>query len=205
MGSAIRAFQQLKSALKADYDQTCRYGDKYHSERSQPRNLPADIVQKIGLQMLAAVRLMQAMQAAKLPILPQVVSRLIRHVYGAEIHWRAKIEPGVAIVHGCGLVISHAASVGSGTILFQNVTLGESMDPDTRQIGAPTIGRDVHIGPGATIIGPVTVGDRTKIMAGAVLTHSVPPDSLVRPSDTIIATRRSAKKDSFEPADTNTA
>jgi len=191
----MRAFQLLKTAITADHIQTSRYGDKYHSDRSQSRNLPSDIVQKIGLQMLAAVRLMQAMEAAKWPIMPQVMSRLIRYCYGAEIHWRAKIEPGVAIVHGCGLVISHAASVGSGTILFQNVTLGESMDADTRQIGAPTIGRDVHIGPGATILGPVTVGDRSKIMAGAVLTRSVPPDSLVRPSDAIIATRRSAAKD----------
>jgi hypothetical protein len=33
------------------------------------------------------------------------------------------------------------------------------------------------------------VGDRTKIMAGAVLTKSVPADSLVRPAESIVSVR----------------
>jgi serine O-acetyltransferase len=123
--------------------------------------------------------------------LPQVTSRLIRHAYGAEVHWKSRIEPGVSIVHGCGLVISHAATIGEGCLLFQNVTLGESVDPKTRQVGAPTLGRDVHIGPGATLLGPISIGDRSKIMAGAVVTCSVPPDSLVRPAEATITKRRS--------------
>ena len=61
--------------------------------------------------------------------------------------------------------------VGEGCILFHNVTLGEGVDPETRETGAPTLGRDVHVGPGATLLGPIHVGDGTKIMAGAVLTR----------------------------------
>jgi serine O-acetyltransferase len=138
------------------------------------------LVSKIGLQMLANVRVMQALDSAHVPLLPQVVSRMIRHLYGAEIHWKAKIAPGVSIVHGNGLVISKQATVGPGCILFQNVTLGEGIDPLTREVGGPTLGADVHVGPGAVIIGPIVIGAGSKIMAGAVVTQSVPPRCVVR-------------------------
>jgi serine acetyltransferase len=77
-----------------------------------------------------------------------------------------------------GLAVSGSARVGRGAILFQNVTLGLSAD-DKRRAGAPIIERDVHIGAGATIVGPVTVGARSKVTANCFLRSSVPPDSLV--------------------------
>ena len=191
MESPISIFQQFVTAVMADHEQIRRYGAKFHGAQISAKHLPIDMIQKVGLQMMVGVRIMRTLDEAQVPMLPQALSRLIRHVYGADIHWKAKIDPGVAIVHGCGLIISHAATVGTGCILFQNVTLGESIDSETRVVGGPTLGRDVHVGPGATIIGPITVGDRTKIMAGAILTKSVAPDSLVRPADSIISSRLS--------------
>jgi serine acetyltransferase len=72
------------------------------------------------------------------------------------------------------------------------VTLGEGIDPQTREVGAPHLHRNVHVGPGATLLGPIEVGEGTKIMAGAVLSQSVPPNSLVKPADPVV-TGRSAK------------
>jgi len=89
------------------------------------------------------------------------------------------IAPGVMLVDGFGLAISHAAKVGPACILFQNVTLGMGTDPETRQIGAPTLEASVHVGPGATLVGPITVGAGSKIMAGVTLTRSVPARSVV--------------------------
>jgi serine O-acetyltransferase len=126
----------------------------------------------------------------RVPLVPMVLSRLIRHVYGAEIHWRAKIAPGVSIVHGVGLVLSHAAEVGPGCILFQNVTLGESIDAASGRIGAPRLGAGVHVGPGATLLGPIEVGPASKVAAGVVLMESVPPSTLVMPPKAVISTRR---------------
>jgi len=193
MPAVFNAFRRLRAAIVADHEQVRRYGAKFHGVKGTASRLPVDIIQKIGLQMMTAVRVMEALDQANVPLLPQMTSRLIRHLYGAEIHWKARFEPGVAIVHGCGLVVSHAAKVGEGCILFQNVTLGESIDPKTRVVGGPTLGRDVHVMPGATILGPITVGDRTKIMAGAVLTCSVPPDSLVRPGESTVVPRQVAQ------------
>jgi serine O-acetyltransferase len=185
----LQAAKQLVRSVVADYDSTRRYRGKYHNEQIPMKRLPVDLVRKVGLQMLASIRLMQSLDAARVPLLPQIVSRLIRHAYGAEIHWKAAIEPGVSIVHGVGLVISHRARVEPGCILFQNVTLGEGIDPVTRISGAPHLARDVHVGPGATLIGPIHIGEGTKIMAGSVVTRSVPAGSIVRPADVTIAAR----------------
>ncbi len=169
----------LLAALRADHASLRRNRAKYHAERVGPGQLPLHLATKIGLQMLAGVRVMQSLRRHQVPLLPQVTSRLIRHLYGAEIHWDADIAPGISLVHGNGLVISHAARVAEGCILFHNVTLGEGLDPVTRERGAPTLEPGVHVGPGATLLGPITVGRGSKVMAGAVLTESVPPGSLV--------------------------
>ena len=182
----------LKS-VRADFGSTQRYRQKYHHETVSLARLPVEAVRKIGFQMLVAARAMRLARELRLPLLPQVASRLIRHLYGAEIHWDTEIADGVSIVHGTGLVLSHRAKVGPGCLLFHNVTLGEGLDPETKESGAPTLGRDVHIGPGATLIGPIHVGDGTKIMAGAVLTRSVPANSLVKPADSTVEPRKGGR------------
>ena len=191
--STRQALKNFVDGVRGDYGVLQRYRAKYHNDTLPLHRMPLDFVQKIGFQMAGAVRVMHLTRDLGIPLAPQVVSRLIRHLYSSEIHWDAQIEPGLAVVHGVGLIISHAASVGGGCILFQNVTLGEGTDPVTRAVGAPRLGRDVHVGPGATLIGPIEIGDGTKIMAGAVLTQSVPANSLVRPADAVITERGKGK------------
>jgi serine O-acetyltransferase len=77
------------------------------------------------------------------------------------------------------MAISHGARVGRGCILNQGVTLGAGIDPHTRETGAPRLEENVHVGAGATLIGPITIGANTKIMPGALVLSSVPPGSLV--------------------------
>lgn len=167
------------SALREDQAVMAAYEARYGHSNPSTRKLPSDLVQKIGLQLMAAVRLMRALRDGGSPLGAKVVSRLIRHAYGSDIHWDAELSPGVMIVHGMGLAVSHAAKVGRGCILFQNVTLGMGTDRESGRTGAPTLEENVHVGPGATLIGPITVGAGSKVMAGAVLTRSVPANSLV--------------------------
>ncbi|MCC6811070.1 MAG: serine acetyltransferase [Deltaproteobacteria bacterium] len=177
------------SAVRADYASLQRYREKYHHEKIPTARLPFDAVKKIGFQMMIATRFMRLAKDSGIPGAAQVASRLIRHIYAAEIHWDTEIAPGVSIVHGTGLVLSHRARVGQGCILFHNVTLGEGIDPETRESGAPTLENDVHIGPGCTLIGPITIGEGTKIMAGAVVTKSVPAGSIVKPAESVVSAR----------------
>jgi serine acetyltransferase/GT2 family glycosyltransferase len=172
-------WKEFLQAVRADHDSTRTNRQKYHADTVPAGRLAVNLISKVGFQMLAMYRLMRFFDDIRVPLVPQVISRLIRHLYGAEIHWKARIAPGVSIVHGTGLVLSHAAEVGPGCILFHGVTLGESLHPVTGRIGAPRLGAGVHVGPGATILGPITVGAGSKIMAGTVVMQDVPPRSLV--------------------------
>jgi len=186
------ALTALRDAVTADHAAIRRYVAKYGSAEGDVGSLPRDLARKVGLQIMLMYRLMRFFRQARLPLLPELISRLTRHLYGADIHWKAEIEPGVMIVHGMGLCVSHGARVGSGAILFQNATLGEGIDPVTRVVGAPWLGNDVHVGPGATLLGPITVGSASKIMAGCVVLRSVPAGSLVESPAPVVRPRRAA-------------
>lgn len=183
------AWRDLRNGVRADLNTMRAHRAKYHAGEGAGGGLAVNLVRKVGLQLLAAYRLMHFFDACRIPLLPQVTSRLIRHLYGAELHWKSRLAPGISVVHGVGLVLSHAAEVGAGCILFQGVTLGESVHPVTGMIGAPRLEANVHVGPGATILGPVTIGAGSKVMAGAVVTQDVPPRSLVAAPAPVISAR----------------
>lgn len=168
----------VHAAIRADHAMLQRSQDKYGGEPGA-RPLAAEIVQNIGLQILVAYRVMRALHTNGHHVSAKIMSRLIRHLYGSDIHWEADLAPGIVLVHGFGLAISKAARVSEGCILFQGVTLGMGRDGKTGATGAPLLERDVHVGIGATLVGPITVGKESKIMAGCTVTQSVPARSLV--------------------------
>lgn len=175
----IGRIAQWWAALRADHE-ALRAGDaRYASSRERRGSMFADSVTRIGFQMMVWYRWMRLMRALHLGVFARLSSRMIRHLYAADIHWDAELAPGVVIVHGSGLIISHAARVASGCILFQHVTLGESMHPVTREVGAPRLEENVHVGAGAKLLGPIVVGAGSKVMANAVLLQDVPAGSVV--------------------------
>jgi len=182
------AWGRMVDAVREDHRMLRHYDAKYAPERQGAPGLARDFATRIGFQVMVAYRGMRFCSDARIPLAPQVASRLIRHVYGSDIHWEAQIDPGVVIVHGMGLAVSGAARVESGAILFQNVTLGMSTDATGRS-GAPRVERDVHVGAGSSIIGPITLGARSKVTANCLVRASVPPDSLVEAPQPSISAR----------------
>lgn len=186
----MAAFGAMRRAIRADHEAVRAHRLKYQDELVPASRLPLDLVRRIGFQMLAWYRLMRCLDACGVPVLPMVISRLIRHLYGADIHWRTRIAPGVSIVHGQGLVLGRDAVVSAGCILFQHVTLGECLDPATGTVGSPRLEAHVHVAPGATLLGPIVVGAHSKVGPGAVLTESVSEFSLVSSPAATISSRR---------------
>jgi serine O-acetyltransferase len=186
---AREALGELVDGLREDHAHIRRSEAKYGGRSISPEELPADLVRKVGFQMMAGYRLMRLLSRAGVPLAPKIASRMIRHLYGSDIHWDAEFAPGVMIVHGMGLAISPAARVGHGAIIFQHVTLGMGRHPDTQAVGAPTLEDNVHVGAGATLIGPITVGKGSKIMAGCVVVRSVPPHSIVEAPVPVVRSR----------------
>ncbi len=181
-------------AVRSDYNLMRANRLKYSLEHSlvSVRQFPKDLLEKIGLQMMLAIRLMHFLRDSGIPKGGPIASRLIRFVYGSDVHFNAEFAPGINIIHGMGMAISSAAKLGSGCVLSHNITLGHAVDAETRQSGAPILGKNVHLGPGATLIGPITVGDESKVMAGSILNSSVPPRSLVCPGNSNITTRKAS-------------
>jgi serine O-acetyltransferase len=189
----LGAWRRLADGVREDHAMLRHYDQKYAPER-RARQAPmvADLCTRIGFQMLAAYRVMRFCVDAEVPLAPRVASRLIRHVYGSDIHWDAQLDPGVVIVHGMGLAISGEAHVRRGAILFQNVTLGMGVDPVDRRSGAPVIEENVHVGASSTLVGPITVGARSKVTANCFLRASVPADSIVEAPAPSVAPRVAA-------------
>ena len=103
------------------------------------------------------------------------ISQYAKFRTGVEIHTGAKIGTGVFIDHGCGIVIGETAEVGDGCTLYQGVTLGGTgKDTGKRH---PTLGKNVTVGSGAKVLGPFTIGDNSKIAAGAVVLKEIPPNA----------------------------
>jgi serine O-acetyltransferase len=95
-----------------------------------------------------------------------------RWLTGIEIHPGAMIGRRVFIDHGMGIVIGETAEIGDDTTLYHAVTLGgTSWNAGKRH---PTLGRNVVIGAGAKILGPILVGDGAKIGSNAVVVRDVP-------------------------------
>src|SRR6187401_3249135 len=96
-----------------------------------------------------------------------------RFLTGIEIHPGATIGRRVFIDHGMGVVIGETAEIGDDCTLYHSVTLGGvSLNQGKRH---PTLGRNVVVGAGAKILGPLTVGDDAKIGSNAVVVRDVPP------------------------------
>ena len=179
MGAVRAEWRRFREHVRADHQALASSDAKYASAVERPSSIVSAGIQRIGFQMMIWYRVMRLCRGIGFGLGARLTSRSIRHLYGADIHWDAELAPGVVIVHGVGLVISSAARVASGCILFQHVTLGVSIDAVTRESGAPCLERNVHVGPGAVVLGPIVVGEGTKITANVLLTCSTPPNSRV--------------------------
>ncbi|MCS4484911.1 serine O-acetyltransferase [Gleimia sp. 6138-11-ORH1] len=106
--------------------------------------------------------------------LARVISSISRSHTGIDIHPGAELGRRVFIDHGTGVVIGETAVVGEDVVIFHGVTLGGvAMVKGKRH---PTVGSHVMIGAGAKILGPITVGDSSKIGANAVVVKDVPAE-----------------------------
>ena len=103
----------------------------------------------------------------KMYFLARLVSERAKHKTGIEIHPAAKIGKGVFIDHGAGVVIGETAEVGDNCTIYQGVTLGGTGKEKGKR--HPTVGENVMIGAGAKVLGPIYVGDNSKIAANAVV------------------------------------
>ena len=121
----------------------------------------------------------------RIPVLPLVLTRIIQILYAIDIDYRAKLNGGVVIVHGVGLVIGSGVQINSNVILFHGVTVGRrGVGPVISNTdGYPIIEENCIICTGSKILGKITIGHDTIIGANCVITKNITANNICKLPD----------------------
>ncbi len=141
-----------------------------------------------GMHALWLHRLNHRLWNSNLKLLARFLAHGTRWLTGVEIHPGAKIGRRLVIDHGMGIVIGETAEIGDDVMMYHGVSLGGT--GFTREKRHPTIGSNVLLGANAIVLGPILVGDGSKVGAGAVVTKPVPPGVTVVGNPAQIVVRR---------------
>lgn len=134
-----------------------------------------------GLKAVTVQRLAHVLYEQKIPLLPRMMTEFVHAQTGIDIHPGAKLGEGIFIDHGTGVVIGETAVLGDNIRIYQGVTLGAGNFPKDAcgmlikgRKRHPTIGNNVTIYSGASVLGDVNIGDNSVIGGNVWLTESLP-------------------------------
>jgi serine O-acetyltransferase len=114
----------------------------------------------------------------------------VRNVYGIELHASTVVGRRLEIGHQHGIVIHPKTVFGDDCVLRHNVTIGVGIS-GKRSDQAPRFGDRVKFGPGAVVLGGVTVGDDVRIGPNTLIMSDVPSGAhvLERPTRVLRLTK----------------
>ena len=99
-------------------------------------------------------------------------------ITGIDIHPASQLSYPLFIDHGTGIVVGETTISGKNVKIYQGVTLGALSLKDGSKIKGvkrhPTIGNNVIIYAGASILGDVEIGDNVTIGSNVFITESIP-------------------------------
>ncbi len=126
-----------------------------------------------GFQAIQAYRLSHWLWTDGQTDLAYFMQMRVSEVFGVDIHPAARIGKGIMIDHAHSIVVGETAIVGDNVSMLHSVTLGGTGKEEEKR--HPTIGDGVLIGAGAKVLGNITIGHCSRIAAGSVVLHDVPP------------------------------
>jgi serine O-acetyltransferase len=136
---------------------------------------------------ITTYRIAHELYVRGVPLVPRIMSEYAHSLTGIDIHPGAKIGEHFFIDHGTGVVIGETTVIGDYVKIYQGVTLGALSFPmdDSGQVikgmkRHPTIGSNVVLYSGATLLGDeVVVGDNAVIGGNVWITSSIPSGTTV--------------------------
>ena len=137
-----------------------------------------------GFRAIATYRISHALYKLGYKLEARYLSEHAHASTGIDIHPGANIDYPFFIDHGTGIVIGETAIIGERVKIYQSVTLGAlSLSKGSNLKGVkrhPTIGNDVTIYAGASILGgDVTIGNNVTIGSNVFLMESIPDNMKV--------------------------
>ena len=101
-----------------------------------------------------------------------------RHLQsGIRIPLSVRVGPGLLIGHWGSIWVSPRCTLGANCTFGNDVNLGSAGSGGDSEV--PQLGDNVFIGPGSRLAGALKIGSQTAVMANTLVTHDVPPGSIV--------------------------
>ena len=98
-----------------------------------------------------------------------VPRKLMKTITNIDLNIGADIGPGTLITHQGPIHVQAGTKIGADCAIHQSCTIGAGMRP-----GAAVVGDHVYVACGASIIGPVKIGDNAVIGANSLVIADVP-------------------------------
>lgn len=139
-----------------------------------------EALRNAGFRAVLFYRMGRWFRLHKMRVAAVICERLMHHLCHCWISTVVDIGPGFVVAHVCGIIVDGSVGpIGRNFSIRQNVTLGGNYGKSKNGRVQPLIGDNVSIGPGAAILGPITIGSNTIIGANAVVTTDIPENSVV--------------------------
>ncbi len=110
-------------------------------------------------------------------LMSRMMMNRYQYKYGICIPYNARIAEGLYIGHYGGIFVNHEARIGKNCNINQDVSIGATYGG--RNPGIPAIGDNAYLGPGAKIIGGITLGNNVAVGANCVVNIDVPDNGVV--------------------------
>ena len=170
----LKALPELRQIAQSDI-QAAYAGDP------AARSLDEIIISYPAVKAIEIQRMAHVLYKHDVPFIPRMMTEYAHSITGIDINPGAEIGRGFFIDHGTGVVIGETAVLGDNVRIYQGVTLGAVSFPKNA-CGVlikglrrhPTIGSNVTIYSGASVLGDVTIGDDSVIGGNVWLTESLP-------------------------------
>lgn len=187
-GELLEALPGMRKVLDQDLDAV-------QQRDPAARNRAEVVLSYPGFEALTIHRLAHFLHMKGIPLLPRMMSEIVHRDTGIDIHPAAQIGPSCSIDHGTGLIIGETTVIGRNVSLYHNVTLGaRSVSTSMRNKKRhPTIGDNVIIYPGTTILGDILIGSGSTIGGNCFLLEGCPPNTTIysKPPEMTFRTRGS--------------
>lgn len=168
---------RLREALAADARVTALYRGERHEFRSR-LDLAVQVARLAWVSdaflALALYRAKARLQALGVPVAPRLAHRLAMTLAQISIGDPVVVHPGVYVIHG-QIVADGLVEIHEGVVIAPFVTIGLRAG----DVRGATIERDVSLGTGAKVIGPVRIGAGAHVGANAVVVDDVPAGATV--------------------------
>ena len=130
-----------------------------------------------GFKAISIYRISHVLYNLGYKIQARYISELAHSMTGIDIHPAAKISYPFFIDHGTGIVIGETSTIGKRAKIYQSVTLGAVSLSNAKELRGvvrhPQLGDDVTLYAGASLLGPIKVGNNVTIGSNVFLTEDV--------------------------------